>query len=78
VWYLRVFFSKGRRHFIDAPVNRFGKTGEMLLRCHPAVTLIGQRRPTVLNLARVGALRNTVDLERAKFRRVQGAKFRRI
>src|SRR5258708_4229920 len=41
--------------FINASFNQRGKNGEMLLRCHPDVTLVGQLRPTVLNLARVGA-----------------------
>jgi hypothetical protein len=56
VYYLRVFFLRDNgQAFINASVNQPGKNGEMLLRCHPPVTLIGQLRRTVLDLARVGA-----------------------
>jgi hypothetical protein len=56
VYYVRVFFLRDvGQAFINASFNQPGKNGEMLLRCHPAVTLVGHLRPTVLNLARVGA-----------------------
>ena len=39
----------------NALANRPGKAGEMLLRCHPLVTRVGQPRPAMRNLACAGA-----------------------